>query len=313
MAAAASVEVVEDQGESERPRRRYEGPCCEGMERRFAGRSALGAREDCDAPKRLVCRACGAGSDVRCGSSRSSRCSPCSESYRRRVLTVASSGRADDGSADLFVTLTAPGEQEHYLPNGAVCPCTPSGGVNLAVWNAEAGKRWSRFIQELRREVGDVEYFKGVEVQKRGALHFHALFRVPPGRSQRGWTLLVRRLAIKHGFGHSVDATPIDEEHVAGYVAKYASKATDDRHDIPWCDRETGEMRVGHGRYRVWSSSRSWGLSMQSVRAAQRAWVQAAGSTDGGADGAERRGAGAGAAGALDTKAPCSTHRDVPP
>lgn len=294
--------------------------CCETPERRFAGRAEMGSREDCDAPKLLICIRCGDQLVMRCGTSRSTRCSPCSETYRRRVMTVCGSGTQDvfvQGGSVLFVTLTAPGDGVHHLPSGARCPCSIEGGVNLATWNATSGKRWSRFVQELRRETGlHLEYFKGVEIQKRGAVHFHALFRVPKGHGGRKWKSTIRRLAIKHGFGHEIDCAPVPDEKVAGYIAKYASKATDERDAIPWCDKETGEIRLGEGRYRVWSSSDHWGVRMGQVRQLQQMWAKSqAASTEawGGSAGEAGADARAGEAGPLDHKAVCSTTAIAPP
>lgn len=297
--------------------------CCETPERRFAGRAEFGARDDCEMPKLLVCIRCSSKLVVRCRSSRATRCSPCSESYRRSVMTVAGSGTHEmfvQGGSVLFVTLTAPGNDQHSMPSGDVCPCTPPGGVNLAAWNATSGKRWSRFVQELRRETGaELQYFKGVEVQKRGAVHFHSLFRVPKGHGGRHWPRTIRVLAIKHGFGHEIDAAPVPDEKVAGYIAKYAAKATADRDALPWCDRETGEVRIGHGRYRVWSSSRRWGVSMGAVRRGQQAWtierIRFVQNEGGAAPGGAAPGAGplAGAAGPLDHQALCSTTSGDPP
>lgn len=288
--------------------------CCETPERRFAGRAPLGARDDCDAAKWLVCLRCTGRLVVRCRSTRASRCTPCSETYRRSVMTVAGSGSLDaflQGGTVLFVTLTAPGSDQHFMPSGDACPCTPPGGVNLHEWNATSGKRWSRFVQQLRRETGiELQYFKGVEIQKRGAIHFHGLFRIPEGHGGRHWKRMLRSIAMHHGFGHEVDAQPVPDEKVAGYVAKYAAKACDDRDSIPWCDRHTGELRHGEGRYRTWSASRSWGLSMHQVKAAQRAYAIALGGPEGGAAAA---GPQAGAAGPLDHHALCSTSEQVPP
>jgi hypothetical protein len=152
-------------------------------------------------------------------------------------------------------------------------------------------------VQELRRHLGeDVAYFKAAEVQRRGALHYHALLR-GSGTLVIGKGYL-RALAVKHGFGHEVDVQPVEPRHW-GYVAKYASKAAGDRTDVPWrgkrwvggyryedhLDTGTGEvftLRVGtaerkqveayRATYRTWSASREWGDTMAYVRAAQGHW-----------------------------------------
>jgi hypothetical protein len=235
----------------------------------------------------------------RCGRSSRTACQPCSETYRRRVRRIFLSGWSDNPAERLWLlTLTAPGERQHALRDGRTCDCTPDGGVNLPVWNAQAGKGFNRFVQDLRRALGDVEYCRAAEVQKRGALHFHVLVRCDslgrsvdnPRRPEGEWWL--RRLAIKHGFGHSVDLQVVRTEAAAGYCAKYASKSAADRDALPWLDVRTGEVGTGNRRYRPWSSSRRWSpLTMRALKTAQAEWVRqskggpAAGSAgDGGAE-----------------------------
>jgi hypothetical protein len=254
------------------------------------------ARDDCDAPLILT-----SGAQVRvqrCRASSSNRCEPCAETYRRRVRRIAVDGCSlYTGSTIVMVTLTAPGNEQHTMPSGEVCPCTPDGGVHLAEWNGTCSGRFSRFVEDVRRMTGvKLQYFRAAEVQKRGALHFHILFRVPVGMRVRLSLGAVRRLALKHGFGHSVDVTGVEPERAAGYVAKYASKAAAARASMPWMHRRTGELSNGYGRYRVWTSSRDWGVTMASVRAAQAAWwLQMAGVSP-----AEGRQAGPATAGPLD-------------
>lgn len=208
------------------------------------------------------------------------------------------------GASLLLLTLTAPSERgrhctRHKQCGGfgercVPCPCSPDEGVHLGEWNGACSARWNRFIEDLRRLLGvNVQYFHAAEVQKRGALHFHVMLRLP---KSRGINVLPRRLvelAMHHGFGHSVDLQAISSSRAAGYVAKYASKACTDREQMPWVHRRTGEVTNGHGRYRVWTSSRRWGLTMAAVRAAQAAWVR---------ERAEREPAGPADAGPLDPR-----------
>jgi hypothetical protein len=256
----------------------------------------------CESPYWLRCSGCAERRLVRCGRPSMRACGPCGLRNKTRVRRVASSGY-QTGVHGLFITLTAPSWVEHFLPNGDRCRCTGGDCPDLAHWNASAGWRWNRFVQELRRSFGfRVEYFKAAEVQRRGALHYHVLLRSAGGG---GWarTLAVskgdlRRLAIKHGFGHSVDVQAVEPRHW-GYVAKYASKAAGDRSDVPWrglrwvgghrfadaVDEVTGEVsrvRVGTAErrqveswrptFRTWTSSREWGDTMGYVRAAQGHW-----------------------------------------
>jgi hypothetical protein len=221
----------------------------------------------------------------RCRATSSDRCRPCAETYRRRVRRVADSGRVRyPGSALLLLTLTAPSDADQHCRRHKgcdgrrheacdVCPCTPPGGVHVGEWNGQCSARWNRFIEQLRRETGlPVQYFRAAEVQRRGALHFHVLIRLP---RSRGGVLSVdqlRRLAIAYGFGHSVDLAVVEDHRASLYVAKYVSKSCAARASMPWVHGRTGEVTDGHGRYRCWTSSRHWGQSMTDVRAEQAAW-----------------------------------------
>lgn len=170
------------------------------------------------------------------------------------------------------------------MPSGDVCPCTPVAGVDLPRWNAGHSARWNHFRTVLRREVPQLEFMRGVEVQDRGALHDHAMVWSPvPLRLQD-----VRKLAMRCGFGHSVDLAPCPpgSKRAAYYVAKYITKAVDSRGDVPWWGEElhdvdtvTGEMIYREGlvdaRYRTWSMSRRWGLTMAAVKADAREYARA--------------------------------------
>jgi hypothetical protein len=252
----------------------------------------------CDDPHVLICSGCSRTVLARCGTSRQSRCGPCGTAYRGRVGHVARSGLVVS-RVGLFVTLTAPGAVPHRLPHGALCPCTPPGGVDLARWNAELSRReradgklvpgrWNELVKALRREVGDdaLAYFRATEVQRRGALHLHVMLRRSDGRPLALDVGAVRRLALRYGFGHAVDVQPVAAGH-ADYVAKYVSKAANDRQDVPWsgwkvtggrwvnrttgevCERPRRKVKSYHPSYRTWTASRAWGRSMAEVRAAQ--------------------------------------------
>ena len=231
----------------------------------------------CDQPVWAGCETCGRREIWRCGASSTEACRPCGERYRRRVGRVVSSGRLIPGGTLVMLTLTAPGVQQHYLPNGDPCPCTPAGGVSIAEWNAGLGHRWNRFCQDLRRHLGqNVQYFKATEVQARGALHLHVPMRLVVG--SRLHLPTIRQMAIAHGFGHSVDVTAVRDEAGLRYVAKYVSKAAAMRSSVPWrkVDPASGELRLTP-TYKTWSASRSWGLTMAAVREAQRTWAELGG------------------------------------
>lgn len=213
---------------------------------------------------------------TRCGASSRNKCQPCSQTYRQRVRRIFHSGWQDRPTDRVYLlTLTAPGESVHYLPNGEACPCTPDGGVSIARWNVEVGQAWTHLLEYLRREFGEVEYAKGTEPQVRGALHLHVLVRCQADLIAGKPT--VRRLAIRWGFGHSVDIQAVDcsSKRAASYVAKYVSKTADESINVPWVDRHTGEI-VNGARCRRWTSSRRWGLTMRQLRQAQADHARAA-------------------------------------
>jgi hypothetical protein len=150
------------------------------------------------------------------------------------------------------------------------------------LWNALAGRLWSRTTIYLYRALAQlaglpeaelralvrVSFAKVAEYQKRGAVHFHAIFRLdgatdcgcpscvdppPPGFTADLLEVAVRRAAatvavpcpmvdedqgvtLTARWGEQLDVRHITEagdehelssEQVAGYVAKYATKATE--------------------------------------------------------------------------------------
>lgn len=224
---------------------------------------------DCDQPLRVV-RGCGAVEVWRCSNHRESRCVPCSWRYRRRLSRIAESGTRSSGHMYLL-TMTAPGDDVHRMPSGDVCPCTPPGGVDLGEWNASAAARWNQMRTRLRARIPRLEYLRAVEVQKRGALHLHVIVWSPEPLDQ----VAMRKMAMGYGFGHSLDLAPIapgSRKH-AYYVAKYVTKACDQRENVPWAadlvDKGTGEiMRIDADRatYRTWSASHGWGMTMKDIR-----------------------------------------------
>jgi hypothetical protein len=105
----------------------------------------------------------------------------------------------------------------------------------------------------------------------RGALHDHFLAHTSHALDER----LIRRLAIQAGFGHSVliaRCAP-GSKREAFYISKYITKTGDERDFVPWradvVDVETGEVKrvIVPARYRTWSKSRRWGLTMAQIRA----------------------------------------------
>lgn len=233
----------------------------------------------CQSPLLAVCL-CGHAEAWRCKNGRASKCEMCADRYKREVRRVAHSGMQHSGRRFFFYffTLTAPSEKgAHYLA-GRPCPCSPPGGVSLAHWNASHSSRWNHFRTVMRDWYPQAEFMRGVEVQKRGALHDHVIVRSPIPLSESA----LRDLAIRAGFGHNFDFQHLEpgSTKAANYVSKYVTKSTDSRDECPWMEQlvneETGELRekLVAGKYRTWSSSRAWGLRMVDVRTGLREHMQ---------------------------------------
>lgn len=206
----------------------------------------------CATPVELVNRESGETRLVRCYR----YCDTCRLRYRRRVKETARAGL--DLSTHPYaylVTLTAPGK-----------------GTDLAQWNPGAAKCWNRLVTALRRFDPTVQFMRNTEVQKRGALHHHVivLSSVPITRNR------VSRLAKRAGYGWMCDVAALhgksDRARTAAYVAKYVSKAGDERDKTPWevVDQITGEIKT-RATFRAWSRSQGYGIPMREVK--RRAWL----------------------------------------
>ena len=146
----------------------------------------------------------------------------------------------------------------------------------MGLWNASAGRRWNVLRGALARLYPGAEFFRAVEPQERGALHLHVIWWSPVPLVLRD----VQGLAIGAGFGCVIDyeQAAAGDTRQAGYVSKYVTKATDQRGEVPWdvVDHETGEVEaVKDARYRVWSCSRGWGMTMKIIEAGIREAAQA--------------------------------------
>jgi len=182
-----------------------------------------------------------------------------------------------------MLTITAPGTEEHLgwvvgwdgkRPREA-CACGGRMVGGLGTWNASAGKRWNVLRGALARLYPGIEFFRAVEPQERGALHFHVITWTSTPLVLRD----VQVLAMSAGFGCVIDYEPAaaGDTRQAAYVSKYVTKSTDQRGEVPWdvVDQETGEVEaVKDARYRTWSSSRGWGMTMKAVEAGIRAAAQ---------------------------------------
>jgi hypothetical protein len=252
-------------------------------------RGSCPRRIDCDSPLLVVCgNGCPASDVMRCGNHRASKCGPCSTRYRHLVRRVAAEGmlhRSTSGYLYLL-TLTAPAQEEHlqWMPNWnrkdprPVCGCDRHLVDGLGVWNAQASACWNRMRTALKRLTPDLAFFKAVETQKRGALHLHLPIWSPTPLN----VVVLQRLALNAGFGCVIDLERLapGDLRAAAYVSKYVSKATDSRDEVPWVadvvDEATGEVRLMQttARYRTWSASQNWGMTMKVLRAGIREAAQ---------------------------------------
>lgn len=265
------------------------GPGCGGHSWQYLGRSQT-LHPKCEQPNRLGCTKCGEQLIVRCGSSRASRCQPCGESHRRRLMQIVESGTTGDRFGQYWwVTITAPGEDdlpwdEAECSHGPEVECSGKLGCQVewwsaAAWNGQAPKRWSWFMTYVRRRLGDqVQYCGTWEWQSRGVLHRHFLMRSERPTTERRVRAAVRGAARRWGFGSQYDVRSIagGAAREIAYVAKYASKTVDSIDGRRVLDVRTGELKCSRG-FRAWSASRSWGDTMRVVKARQCAYARASG------------------------------------
>lgn len=244
----------------------------------------------CAQPVLMGCLSCGGYRVTPCYSRDQRKCPACADRFRRHLTRVAGSV---PGGHVYFLTLTAPSFEPHSqwvmrgsrLPevdqrdgtrpgwaDRASCDCWTT-EPSMAAWNASAGRRWNHLLTLLGREYGRVDFFRGVEVQKRGALHLHLIVSTDVRLEPR----VVQRLALRAGFGCVVDVQRVRMLSRSGqYVTKYLTKAVTDREAVPWVapvlDQETGEIRTlrTRARYRVYSQSRGWGITLREYRARLR-------------------------------------------
>ena len=182
-----------------------------------------------------------------------------------------------------MLTVTAPTEDEHLgwvvdwdgKSSRPVCSCDRHMVGGLGSWNASAGKKWNRLRGELARLHPGMVFLRAVEVQERGAIHLHVIVWTPDPLN----LVQVQGLALDAGFGCVIDFKPAasGDTRQATYVSKYVTKATDQRGQVPWdvLDRETGEVAaVAEAKFRTWSCSRDWGLTMKALEAGIREAAQ---------------------------------------
>jgi hypothetical protein len=119
---------------------------------------------------------------------------------------------------------------------------------------------------------------KSWELQKRGALHVHAMLRFSGPCSFADVSAALEAYRSAHWFGESmtVDAVPVHDElqiaRRAGYVAKYCTKGYDDLQEVPMLVAGF----VQRSRLAPFSKSNNWGSTLAECRQNRRAWVVAA-------------------------------------
>lgn len=236
---------------------------------------------DCDQPLRAVCRTpgCGEVQQWRCDTY---GCGPCGKRKQRALERVVGDGAAlhlGNGMRGYFLTLTAPGTDEHRRwyqgkrPRFRQdCHCHDH-GLSDGLWNAAESKCWNRLRTALTRD-RRVFFCGAVETQTRGMLHRHVLVFVDGGLDFQE----VQALALAAGYGCVLDLEPVQSaSKAARYLAKYVSKSSGARAAISWerLNPDTGEVVGRRATYRLWSSSRSWGVTMRELREVMKAQAAA--------------------------------------
>lgn len=237
-------------------------------------------RRDCDKPLRAVCRnGCGHVEFWRCDSY---GCVFCGALKKKRLARLVDGGAGihlANGMLGYFITLTAPGTADHLRwyqgkrpRRREQCGCHLHGYTD-GLWNAQESACWNRLRTSLARDQR-VIFAGAVETQKRGMLHRHLLVFVEDALVHEE----VQALALAAGYGCVLDIEPVrSAEKAARYLSKYVTKASGDRAVVPWekVDQSTGEVSGKRATYRLWSSSRAWGVTMREIKATQSAQARA--------------------------------------
>ena len=139
------------------------------------------------------------------------------------------------------------------------------------LWNATSSRLWNRTVTRLRQAVGathglsetdlrrvaQLNYLKVAELQRRGLVHFHIVIRADgpsgPGSEPPEWLDaqlleaclrdLVARVQLRAIDGgpvkwgtqfelHVITSAEDDDRRVASYIAKYATKVTEESNDL---------------------------------------------------------------------------------
>jgi hypothetical protein len=213
-------------------------PIAEGTAQRCYSRQSFYSVED------------GRRVDLCCGGRRCRHCGPAH--WKRRAVARFLSGLSDAEPLTMF-TLTAPG-----------------GDLDCEDWNLGASARWHRFRGSVSDLAGSAAvlrtrshpparrspaFWKVAEFQRRGAVHFHGLFRglpfLPIG--------LVRSAAVRAGFGPRLEwHAPRDVAGLGRYYSKYVLK------DVEQWPRG----------YRVVTYSRDWSKGWKGRSGGSGEWIR---------------------------------------
>lgn len=268
--------TASDAGSSARP---GVGDCSHRMRVVGGVQQGTETRLDCQRPLRAVCLDCGEVQHWRCDSY---GCEHCGELKRRRLARLVDNGAGihlENGLLGYFVTLTAPGVRDHRRWRQGkqrgprpVCDCHLHGKTD-GWWNGDESANWNRLRTALTRD-RTVVFCGAVETQQRDLLHRHVLLFTD--RVLTFDELQTRALAA--GYGCVVDVEPVrSADKAARYISKYVTKSSGQRAVVPWerLDPETGELVGSRATYRLWSSSRAWGVTMREIKATQSAQARA--------------------------------------
>ncbi|QIX28917.1 hypothetical protein ncot_19405 (plasmid) [Nocardioides sp. JQ2195] len=146
-------------------------------------------------------------------------------------------------------------------------------GFTDGQWNAQESACWNRLRTALTRD-REVIFAGAVETQERGMLHRHVLVFVDSRLEHEE----VQALALAAGYGCVLDLEPVrSADKAARYISKYVTKSASGRAVVPWekVDEDTGELIGKRATYRLWSSSRKWGVTMKEMKAAASAQARA--------------------------------------
>lgn len=193
---------------------------------------------------------------VRCNSRIRHECRSCADLYAGDWARILRSGAlpgpdvpasALDGQQFLFLTLTAPSFGKCHNTSGRRCSCgkvhrgeglrgVPLDPSHYAYghqvsWNYHAGALWDATRLALGRCCPSMTYAVVREWQARGALHFHALLRVPIGSTDvlkvqsAAQRVLVTRDAKRYGWGRQARCEELGSADATASSIGYVSKA----------------------------------------------------------------------------------------